>query len=201
MLIIKNSNLSPIPQLQFIQNGTEIISYRSLTEKQFCGNLLIAVSVGNQPDDIQLPFADVSGSIIKSVGRLQEFRDFGYDLCAEYGLAGVNRLKSWKNAGMILLQKITLCAEAEAFTIYSSSEKVVRRRIFASGNSPRIFLEASSPSIPSYGYPSEEYPEDTLCTESRLLHHQSRWQSLRYSGLPQEWFLVLLQPGSRRLRL
>lgn len=51
MLIIKNSNLSPIPQLQFIQNGTEIISYRSLTEKQFCGNLLIAVSVGNQPDD------------------------------------------------------------------------------------------------------------------------------------------------------
>ena len=97
MLIIKNSNLSPIPQLQFIQNGTEIISYRSLTEKQFCGNLLIAVSVGNQPDDIQLPFADVSGSIIKSVGRLQEFRDFGYDLCAEYGLAGVNRLKSWKS--------------------------------------------------------------------------------------------------------
>lgn len=65
MLIIKNSNLSPIPQLQFIQNGTEIISYRSLTEKQFCGNLLIAVSVGDQPDDIQLPFADVSGSIIK----------------------------------------------------------------------------------------------------------------------------------------
>ena len=64
MLIIKNSNLSPIPQLQFIQNGTEIISYRSLTEKQFCGNLFIAVSVGNQPDDIQLPFADVSGSII-----------------------------------------------------------------------------------------------------------------------------------------
>lgn len=89
MLIIKNSNLSPIPQLQFIQNGTEIISYRSLTEKQFCGNLLIAVSVGDQPDDIQLPFADVSGSIIKSVGRLQEFRDFGYDLCAEYGLTGV----------------------------------------------------------------------------------------------------------------
>lgn len=71
MLIIKNSNLSPIPQLQFIQNGTEIISYRSLTEKKFCGNLLIAVSVGNQPDDIQLPFADVSGSIIKSVGGLQ----------------------------------------------------------------------------------------------------------------------------------
>ena len=115
MLIIKNSNLSSIPQLQFIQNGTEIISYRSLTEKQFCGNLLIAVSVGNQPDDIQLPFADVSGSIIKSVGGLQEFRDFGYDLCAEYGLAGVNRLKSRKNAGMILLQKITLCAEAEGF--------------------------------------------------------------------------------------
>ena len=115
MLIIKNSNLSPIPQLQFIQNGTEIISYRSLTEKQFCGNLLIAVSVGDQPDDIQLPFTDVSGSIIKSVGRLQEFRDFGYDLCAEYGLAGVNRLKSRKNAGMILLQKITLCAEAEGF--------------------------------------------------------------------------------------
>lgn len=69
MLIIKNSNLSPIPQLQFIQNGTEIISYRSLTEKQFCGNLLITVSVGDQPDDIQLPFANVSGSIIKSVGR------------------------------------------------------------------------------------------------------------------------------------
>ena len=115
MLIIKNSNLSPIPQLQFIQNGTEIISYRSLTEKKFCGNLLIAVSVGNQPDDIQLPFADVSGSIIKSVGGLQELRDFGYDLCAEYGLAGVNRLKSRKNAGMILLQKITLCAEAEGF--------------------------------------------------------------------------------------
>ena len=66
----KNSNLSPIPQLQFIQNGTEIISYRSLTEKKFCGNLLIAVSVGDQPDDIQLPFADVSGSIIKSVGGL-----------------------------------------------------------------------------------------------------------------------------------
>ncbi len=82
MLIIKNSNLSPIPQLQFIQNGTEIISYRSLTEKQFCGNLLIAVSVGDQPDDIQLPFADVFWKqIIKSVGGLQEFRDFGYDLC------------------------------------------------------------------------------------------------------------------------
>ena len=92
MLIIKNSNLSPIPQLQFIQNGTEIISYRSLTEKKFCGNLLIAVSVGDQPDDIQLPFTDVSGSIIKSVGRLQEFRDFGYDLCTEYGLTGINRL-------------------------------------------------------------------------------------------------------------
>ena len=35
-----------------------------------------------------------------------------------------------------------------AFTIYSSSEKVVRRRILASGNSSSIFLEASSPSIP-----------------------------------------------------
>ena len=115
MLIIKNSNLSPIPQLQFIQNGTEIISYRSLTEKQFCGNLLIAVSVGDQPDDIQFPFIDIPGSIIKSTGGLQEFRDFGYDLCAEHGLAGVNRLKSRKNAGMILLQKITLCAEAEGF--------------------------------------------------------------------------------------
>ena len=92
MLIIKNSNLSPIPQLQIIQNGTEIISYRSLTEKKFCGNLLIAVSVGNQPDDIQLPFADVSGSIIKSVGGLQKLRDLGHDLCTEYGLTGINRL-------------------------------------------------------------------------------------------------------------
>ncbi len=62
----KKQQLESIPQLQFIQNGTEIISYRSLAEKQFCGNLLIAVSVGNEPDDIQLPFADVSGSIIKS---------------------------------------------------------------------------------------------------------------------------------------
>ena len=71
MLIIKNSNLSPIPQLQFIQNGTEIIPYSSLTEKKLRGNLLIAVSVGNQPDDIQFPFIDISGSIIKSVGGLQ----------------------------------------------------------------------------------------------------------------------------------
>lgn len=123
MLIIKNSNLSPIPQLQFIQNGTEIISYRSLTEKQFCGNLLIAVSVGDQPDDIQLPFADVSGSIIKSVGGLQEFRDFGYDLCAEYGLTGVNRLKGRKNAGMILLQKITLCCRGGGLLQYIHHRK------------------------------------------------------------------------------
>lgn len=76
MLIIKNSNLSPIPQLQFIQNGTEIISYRSLTEKQFCGNLLIAVSVGDQPDDIQLPFADdfwKHNQIRRKTAGVQEF--------------------------------------------------------------------------------------------------------------------------------
>ena len=92
MLIIKNSNLSLIPQLQFIQNGTEIIPYSSLTEKKLRGNLLIAVSVGNQPDDIQFPFIDISGSIIKSVGGLQKLRDLGHDLCTEYGLTGINRL-------------------------------------------------------------------------------------------------------------
>ena len=124
MLIIKNSNLSPIPQLQFIQNGTEIISYRSLTEKQFCGNLLIAVSVGDQPDDIQLPFADVSGSIIKIRRRTAGVQGFWIWISvAEYGLTGVNRLKGRKNAGMILLQKITLCAEAEGFLQYIHHRK------------------------------------------------------------------------------
>ena len=92
MLIIKHRNLCPVPQLQFIQNGTEIIPYRSFAEKKFRGNFLIAVSIGDQPDDIQLPFADISGSIIKSVGRLQKLRDLGHDLCTEYGLTGINRL-------------------------------------------------------------------------------------------------------------
>lgn len=113
MLIIKHSNLCPIPQLQFIQNGTEIIPYSSLTEKKFCGNLPIAVSVGDQPDDIQFPFIDIPGSIIKSTGRLQKLRDLGYDLRAEYSLSGIDCLQSRKNAGIILLQKISLCAKAE----------------------------------------------------------------------------------------
>ena len=108
MLIIKNLNLCPVPQLQFIQKGTEIIPYRSFAEKKFRGNFLIAVSVGDQPDDIQLPFTDISGSIIKSVGGLQKFRDLGHDLCAEYGLTGVNCLESRKDAGIIMLQKIAL---------------------------------------------------------------------------------------------
>ena len=54
MLIIKDGNLGPVPQLQFIENRTQVIPYSSFAQIQSRGNLLIAQPVGYEPDDFQL---------------------------------------------------------------------------------------------------------------------------------------------------
>ena len=115
MLIIKNSNLSPIPQLQFIQNGTEIISYRSLTEKQFCGNLLIAVSICDQLYHLKFSLINVIFSIIKLPFSLQKVWNPGNYFCPKYCLPTVNRPKCRQNTAVILLQKISLCTKTQGF--------------------------------------------------------------------------------------
>ena len=76
MLIIKNCHLRPIPQLQFIQNRTQIISDRSLTQIQFRRYLLITVSARNQPDNFLFPLINSMGRIIKSVLISYQIRYF-----------------------------------------------------------------------------------------------------------------------------
>ena len=70
MLIIKYGYLGSVPQLQLFQNGAEVIAHRSLTEEKLRRNLLIAAPVGDQPDDLKLPFIDVIASM-RSSGSLE----------------------------------------------------------------------------------------------------------------------------------
>ena len=72
VLIIKDSNLGPVPQLQLIEDRTQVIPYSSFAQIQSRGNLLIAQPVGYEPDDFQFSVIDILGSVVEGRGPLEK---------------------------------------------------------------------------------------------------------------------------------
>ena len=106
MPVIKYSDLCSVTQIQFIEDGTQVIPDGSFTEKQARSNFFVTETVSDQAYDLKLPFADVVVFQVKCRTGLKKLGNLGNDFISENSLSGVNRVQCRDEAFVILFEEI-----------------------------------------------------------------------------------------------